>query len=217
VNSGLPAAPIPAATVVLLRPGPDGGLPELLLTHRPITMAFAADLHVFPGGRVDPGDADPRAIRRSVVTPGEAAERLGGGVPATTAVAAHLAAIRELFEEAGVACGRAGRLAAGYIGTRPAAARRRPSPTRGRFDSDFEQTCWRRSAMDNAAIMPRLDTRFFAAELPAGAEPTFGSTGSASLVDGARLRRWPPARSRCGSRRSTLQQLERRGRRRSAG
>ena len=38
--------PLPAATVVLLRPGPDGL--EALLTHRPTTMAFAADMHVFP-------------------------------------------------------------------------------------------------------------------------------------------------------------------------
>jgi 8-oxo-dGTP pyrophosphatase MutT (NUDIX family) len=37
----------PAATVVLLRPG-RAGL-EVLLTQRPSTMAFAGDMHVFPG------------------------------------------------------------------------------------------------------------------------------------------------------------------------
>ena len=44
-----PAVPIPAATVVVLRETARG--PEVLLTHRPATMAFAAGMHVFPGGR----------------------------------------------------------------------------------------------------------------------------------------------------------------------
>src|SRR6187402_1831496 len=73
-----PAVPRPAATVVLLRPGPDG--PEILLTQRPASMAFAGDLFVFPGGRVDDDDTDDRF----------------GGSPL------EVAAIRELFEEAGV-------------------------------------------------------------------------------------------------------------------
>ena len=67
-----PVEPRPAATVVLLRDGPDGL--ETLLTRRPTTMAFAADVHVFPGGRVDAADADPRSPRRSVRSP-EAAPR----------------------------------------------------------------------------------------------------------------------------------------------
>ena len=55
--------PRPAATVVLLRRG-RAGL-EVLLTRRPASMAFAPDMHVFPGGRVDAGDADPRWSARS--------------------------------------------------------------------------------------------------------------------------------------------------------
>lgn len=73
--------PRPAATVVLLRPGPDGA--EILLTRRPSTMAFAADLHVFPGGAVD------------------AADREAAGTDDPWAVARH-AAVREAREEAGV-------------------------------------------------------------------------------------------------------------------
>lgn len=219
MTSGLPAAPIPAATVVLLRPGPDGGLPELLLTHRPITMAFAADLHVFPGGRVDPGDADPRAIRRSVVTPGEAAERLGGGVPATTAVAAHLAAIRELFEEAGVL------LADAPGGLLPGASERarllRGEASLAALGDDFGL----RFRTDLLApighwttppIMPRrFDTRFFAAELPDGAEPTFEvdevvghrwltARGALEAMAAGTIAMWVPTSS-------TLQQLEHAG------
>ena len=65
-------------------------------------MAFAPDVHVFPGGRVDPTDAHPSLIARSVVSPEAAAVALGGDLPPTQAIAAFIAAIRESFEEAGV-------------------------------------------------------------------------------------------------------------------
>ncbi len=65
-------------------------------------MAFAPDMHVFPGGRVDAADGDPRLVARSALTPHAAAEALGGDLPPTEALAAHIAAIREAFEEAGV-------------------------------------------------------------------------------------------------------------------
>lgn len=51
--------PKPAATVVVLRPAVDGF--EVLLTRRAAAMRFGADMYVFPGGRLDPGDADHRA------------------------------------------------------------------------------------------------------------------------------------------------------------
>jgi glyoxylase-like metal-dependent hydrolase (beta-lactamase superfamily II)/8-oxo-dGTP pyrophosphatase MutT (NUDIX family) len=82
------AAPArPAATVVLLRPGPSSSPngPEVLLTLRPESMAFGAGLHVFPGGRIEPADGQPEALART---------RNGD--------AARVAALRELFEEAGV-------------------------------------------------------------------------------------------------------------------
>ena len=90
----------PAATVVLLRPGPAGL--EVLLTQRPTTMAFASDAHVFPGGRVDPDDAAPGLAGRSVRSAADASLALGGDLEPPVALAAYLAAIRELFEEAGV-------------------------------------------------------------------------------------------------------------------
>lgn len=53
------AATIPAATVVLLRDGPAGV--ETLMLRRNERLDFAGGAWVFPGGRVDPGDADPAA------------------------------------------------------------------------------------------------------------------------------------------------------------
>lgn len=51
--------PLPAATLLVLRPGRAG--PEVLLTQRASNLRFGADMWVFPGGRVDDGDAGHRA------------------------------------------------------------------------------------------------------------------------------------------------------------
>ncbi|MEN9933160.1 MAG: hypothetical protein RIS17_1733, partial [Pseudomonadota bacterium] len=48
---------IPAATVILARPGP-GDVPEYLLVQRGENLAFAGGALVFPGGRVDAADID---------------------------------------------------------------------------------------------------------------------------------------------------------------
>src|SRR5258705_12749195 len=95
------ARPDPAATVVLLRPGPDE--PEVLLIHRPATMAFGPGLHVFPGGRVDPGDGAPTLGDGSTEAAKAAARALGDNLPPGAALAVHRAALRELQEEAGIA------------------------------------------------------------------------------------------------------------------
>lgn len=78
--------PIPAATLVLMRPS-SSGPPELLMMERTQSMAFAAGALVFPGGRIDPDD---RML----------AERIGGGFDHA---AARIAAIRETIEETGIA------------------------------------------------------------------------------------------------------------------
>ena len=48
---------VAAATVVVLRDGPDGI--ETLLLRRNSKLGFAGGAWVFPGGRIDPGDLDP--------------------------------------------------------------------------------------------------------------------------------------------------------------
>lgn len=87
-------APIPAATLIVLRPGRAG--PEVLMVERAATLTFAPGALVFPGGRIDAGD-------RSI------AATLGGEVEDT---AARIAAIRETIEEAGLAIGVDSALAA---------------------------------------------------------------------------------------------------------
>jgi 8-oxo-dGTP pyrophosphatase MutT (NUDIX family) len=107
-----PAVPLPAATVVLLRPAAAGGEPEVLLTRRPSTMAFAAGMEVFPGGRVDDADADPAVVQRSARRPEDAAAILGGVITPAEAAAIHLAGLRELLEEVGILLAHGGHDAA---------------------------------------------------------------------------------------------------------
>src|SRR5262249_28962884 len=115
----LPVEPRPAATVVLMRPGAGG--PEVLLGRRPPTMSFAPDVQVFPGGRVDPTDAHPSVVARSVRSGEEAAAVLGGDLEPAAAVAAFVAAMREAFEEAGVLLADAPPSSPGTLGAARAA------------------------------------------------------------------------------------------------
>ena len=77
--------PIPAATLILMRPA-ESGPPELLMMERAETMAFAAGAMVFPGGRIDPDDHEIARRHRSYPD-----------------AAARIAAIRETIEETGIA------------------------------------------------------------------------------------------------------------------
>lgn len=96
---GDPAAPRPAATIVLARDG-DGG-PEVLLLRRPGRSSFAANAWVFPGGALDRADLDDSlAARLRGPGPDAWAERLGTGP--RDAVGFVLAAIREAWEETGI-------------------------------------------------------------------------------------------------------------------
>jgi 8-oxo-dGTP pyrophosphatase MutT (NUDIX family) len=95
-----PAAPRVAATVVLLRPAAQASDAfEAYVIRRATTMAFASGMYAFPGGGVDPFDAE-RAIRWAGPSPEEWAARLA--LPVGAAQAVVCAAVREVFEEAGV-------------------------------------------------------------------------------------------------------------------
>ena len=163
--------PTPAATVVLLRSGVDGL--EALLTHRPSSMAFAPDVHVFPGGRVDELDLSPAVQARSVVTPEAASDALGGDLPPVDALGAYIAAIREAFEEVGVLLADGPRL--GDV----ADARHRLLRSASAWPSIVEEFDL---SLRTDLLMPlsrwvtpptlprRFDTRFFAAAAPDGVE-----------------------------------------------
>jgi 8-oxo-dGTP pyrophosphatase MutT (NUDIX family) len=96
-DPGEVAEPRHAATVVLLRDGASG--PEVYLLRRAGTMAFAAGMHVFPGGSVDPRDASVHTAW-SGPAPRTWGERLG--CDESLARALVCAAVRETFEESGV-------------------------------------------------------------------------------------------------------------------
>jgi 8-oxo-dGTP pyrophosphatase MutT (NUDIX family) len=88
--------PRPAAAIVLLRERSEGGI-ETFMVRRHVRSEFVPDVYVFPGGSVKPGDREAETVPNLCVLPtgdhlGETA--LGAGLRA--------AAIRELFEEAGV-------------------------------------------------------------------------------------------------------------------
>jgi 8-oxo-dGTP pyrophosphatase MutT (NUDIX family) len=89
--------PRDSASVVLLRDGAAG--PEVYLLRRRPTMAFAAGMHVFPGGSVDARDAEA-ARHWSGPPPAEWAAAFScDPEPAAALVSA---AVRETFEESGV-------------------------------------------------------------------------------------------------------------------
>lgn len=96
-EAGNDPAPVPAATVVVIRDG-EHGL-ETWMMHRVQAMAFAPGAAVFPGGRVDGRDADVSVPWRGT-DPEAVAARLG--VDVRTARELVTAALRELFEETGV-------------------------------------------------------------------------------------------------------------------
>ena len=100
---GVDGVPVPrrAATIALVRDGHDGI--ETWMMRRVTAMAFASGALVFPGGGVDPADADS-GLPWVGDTPESLANRLGLDAAASRALIN--AAARELFEEAGVLVAR---------------------------------------------------------------------------------------------------------------
>ncbi|HEU0099298.1 MAG TPA: NUDIX domain-containing protein [Allosphingosinicella sp.] len=144
--------PIPAATLILMRPSAAGGPPEILMLERAQTMAFAAGALVFPGGRIDPED-----------------EAMASAFPQFADAAARVAAVRETIEETGVAPA---------LVPRPGAAALRRGLAAGRPFADLLASMG--LTLDLEALTPfarwcpnfrearRFDTLFYLAEAPAG-------------------------------------------------
>jgi 8-oxo-dGTP pyrophosphatase MutT (NUDIX family) len=100
-----------AATVVLLQDGVNG--PETFLVRRHGQSGFMAGATVFPGGKLDDADV---AAQTQGLTPQQCADRLGLADP-ELAWRIHVAAVRELHEEAHVLLARdaQGHLASGDL------------------------------------------------------------------------------------------------------
>ena len=160
----MPDPAIPAATLVVFRER-SGASPELLMVERAKTMAFAAGALVFPGGRIDPGD---RAL--AATFPGDAEDSV-----------ARIAAIRETIEETGIAIGLS------PLPDAPSLARLRQALADGEpFGAALAKEGMRLhlSALEpfarwrpDHALARIFDTRFYLAQLPAGApEPVVDET-----------------------------------------
>jgi 8-oxo-dGTP pyrophosphatase MutT (NUDIX family) len=171
--------PRDAATVILARQVDPASF-ECFMVRRHVSSDFAPDVYVFPGGKVDPDDRDPsllRHIESDILRPTEVDFTDGD-------LGYRIAALRELFEEAGVV------LAVDSTGTMvrvtPDAAERY-AEYRGRLRSGAT-TLQAIAEQEGIRYTPgmlipfsrwitpttfprRYDTRFFMALQPEGQEP----------------------------------------------
>jgi 8-oxo-dGTP pyrophosphatase MutT (NUDIX family) len=170
----------PAATIMLLDDRPDL---HVLLLRRRAGSAFVGGMSVFPGGGVDPADAEPEVASLCAgLDDPRASRRLGissGGL------AYWVAALRETFEEAGVLLAIDARGAS--VDLSPPGLERRFAKLRVESDAgrarlaDAVRAEGLRLAVDRVHyaarwITPpgaprRYDTRFFVAAMPPGQTP----------------------------------------------
>ncbi|MBT4494373.1 MAG: NUDIX hydrolase [Gammaproteobacteria bacterium] len=87
-----PSTPIPAATILMLRDGPNGLETFMVVRHHQID--FASGALVFPGGKIDDGDFKVRDFCNGVSSADDTSVGLMAG------------AIREAFEECGILLAR---------------------------------------------------------------------------------------------------------------
>lgn len=97
-----PATPLPASTVVLVRPAQADGF-EVFMNRRPDKIEVYAGIYVFPGGRVEKSDYSPQMLDLiRGLTAAEAQQKLGSALEPELCLGHWVAAVRELYEEAGV-------------------------------------------------------------------------------------------------------------------
>jgi 8-oxo-dGTP pyrophosphatase MutT (NUDIX family) len=91
-----------ASTIVIARPGANGGF-EILLTRRPPQMRFMGGFYVFPGGTVLDRDYAPEVLERCHGLSGEEARKILGNRHSPEVALGHwVAVVRELYEEVGI-------------------------------------------------------------------------------------------------------------------
>jgi 8-oxo-dGTP pyrophosphatase MutT (NUDIX family) len=183
MESAAPPSPVDSATVVVLRELPGAAIEVLLVQRHAESRAFGG-AHVFPGGRVDAADAAAELAALSALTAAEAAERLGEGTPPAAALAYWIAAVRELYEEAGILLATVGGVPLGEASPDAVARAREQRAALIAGRTTFGDVVAREDLrLDTASlhyfsrwITPlhaprRYDTRFFVTLLPPGQEP----------------------------------------------
>ena len=192
--------PRAAATVALLRDGADGL--EVFLLKRHGLSDVLGGAYVFPGGKLDDGDAAPDLLARLDQSPDVLHAALADAeLSAAQAAALHVAAVREAFEESGVLLAAAD-ADGGTVDTASAMARLRAGQD---FESLVRQMALRLATRSLVPwtrwITPRVpsvsskrfDTRFFLATVPAGQHAVHDereTTESAWLTPRAALQRY---------------------------
>ncbi|HVB70323.1 MAG TPA: hypothetical protein VND83_02320 [Acidimicrobiales bacterium] len=181
----------PAATVLAVRDGANGF--EVLMVRRNLRSDFVGGAYVFPGGALEPGDAELNRVTGP--EDAELSDLLGLSAGGRAYV---VAALRELFEEAGllVVCDDAGKEvqldaeAASHL----AAARRRLNAGEGTLSEVLEMSGVHLDLRGVAYLAHwvtptgpprRFDTRFFVVLAPSG---QVALHDSAETVDSVWLR-----------------------------
>jgi 8-oxo-dGTP pyrophosphatase MutT (NUDIX family) len=186
--------PAPSASVVLLRDGPEDL--EVFLLRRHSQSFVLGGAYVFPGGKVDAADA--QRVESLDRAPADLHALLGE--PELTPVQAgalYVAAIRELFEEAGLLLAEVGPQEAARAWTALRAAQPFEevlAPLRARLCAGALQP-WSRWITPTLSSVgrKRFDTRFFLAIAPAGQEARHDeheATESLWIAPRAALRRY---------------------------
>lgn len=173
-TAAVPSSPVDAATVVVLRDRPSGL--EVYLVRRSKQSAFMGGVYVFPGGKVDPADADPAF--------GDApdAGHVLGLMP-DRARAHFVAAVRETLEEAGIWLGAPAPPHAidavrdGLRAKQPFAALVAAHGLHVTFDALRYLSHW----VTPSAEPRRFSARFFLARSPAG---DHGGIDDHEIIDG---------------------------------
>ena len=180
---------MPASTVVLVRPSEDGAF-EIFMNRRPEKMDTYAGVYVFPGGRVERTDWSSSMLNLvRGISPQDAQQKLGSTAGPDVCLGYWVAAVRELFEEAGIHFFVPQHNDASTFDSIDFAERlaeKRAALQEGRFDLPTFMAAERlycdvgRLSYFFHRITPehypvRFDTRFYLAVLPEGQRPLHSS------------------------------------------
>lgn len=181
-----------ASTVMLVRD--DEGPLEVFMLRRVGTMAFAASMHVFPGGGADPRDAEDE-LPWAGPGVGEWAEALETDDASARMLVA--AAVREIFEETGVLLASPVDDEGGAPGLSPEVAARLRAQLVA-HEIGFGQVLLEHHLVLRSDLLRyrahwitpeveprRYDTRFFVAAVPEGQSPD-GETSEADRAEWSR-------------------------------